>query len=162
MVWLRQIITWLSPWMVVDFWVLWVMRHTNFLRIYLKVHSNGIFPFAPATWLSLWMVVDFWVLWMMRHTNFLIIYLKVHNNGIFPSGPAIKCWKIWFCISYKTHSGSNKHGSNSFKRDNMSSWILEQRIESIPWCSEIQNEDLRLPLINIPIPHGAREEWSLN
>jgi len=24
------------------------------------------------------------------------------------------CWKIWFCISYKTHSGSNKHKSTSF------------------------------------------------
>ena len=20
----------------------------------------------------------------------------------------IECWKIWFCISYKTHNGSNK------------------------------------------------------
>ena len=29
------------------------------------------------------------------------------------------CWKIWFCISYKTHSASNKHGSISFMIDNM-------------------------------------------
>ena len=28
-------------------------------------------------------------------------------------------WKIWFCISYKTHNGSNNHGSTSFIRDNM-------------------------------------------
>ena len=28
-------------------------------------------------------------------------------------------WKIWICISYKTHSGSNNHGSTSFMRDNM-------------------------------------------
>ena len=29
------------------------------------------------------------------------------------------CWKIWFYISYKTHNGSNKHGSTSIMRDNM-------------------------------------------
>ena len=29
------------------------------------------------------------------------------------------CQKIWFCISYKTNSGSNKHESTSFMRDNM-------------------------------------------
>ena len=28
-------------------------------------------------------------------------------------------WKIWFCISYKTHGGSNKHGFILFMRDNM-------------------------------------------
>ena len=33
--------------------------------------------------------------------------------------------------------------------------MLEQRIESISWWSEIQNQDLRIPLIDIPIPHGA-------
>jgi len=30
-----------------------------------------------------------------------------------------RCWKIWFCISHKTHSGSNKHGSTSIMKDNM-------------------------------------------
>ena len=29
------------------------------------------------------------------------------------------CWKIWFCISYKTHNGSNNRGSTLFMRDNM-------------------------------------------
>ena len=29
------------------------------------------------------------------------------------------CWKNWFCISYKTNSGSNKPISTSFMRDNM-------------------------------------------
>ena len=29
------------------------------------------------------------------------------------------CWLIWFCISYKTHSGSNKYGFISFMIDNM-------------------------------------------
>ena len=29
------------------------------------------------------------------------------------------CWKIWFCISYKTHNGSNKHESSFFIRDNI-------------------------------------------
>ena len=28
-------------------------------------------------------------------------------------------WKKGFCISYKTHSGSNKYRSTSFMRDNM-------------------------------------------
>ena len=35
------------------------------------------------------------------------------------SGVPPNCRKIWFCISYKTHSGSNKHGSISFMIDNM-------------------------------------------
>ena len=34
-------------------------------------------------------------------------------------------WKIWFCISYKTHSESNKHGSISFMIDNMHYIISE-------------------------------------
>ena len=29
------------------------------------------------------------------------------------------CWKIWFCISYKTPNGSKKYGSTSFMKDNM-------------------------------------------
>ena len=29
-----------------------------------------------------------------------------------------RCWKIWFCIPYKTHSGSNIHGSISFMINN--------------------------------------------
>ena len=29
------------------------------------------------------------------------------------------CWKIWFCISYKTYNKSNKHESTSFMKDNM-------------------------------------------
>ena len=45
------------------------------------------------------------------------------------------CWKIWFCISYKTHNGSNNRGST----------ILIER-----------------PLNLILIPHGAQETWSLN
>ena len=36
-----------------------------------------------------------------------------------PTLMAPMCWKIWFCISYKTHSRSNKHGSISFMIDNM-------------------------------------------
>ena len=47
-------------------------------------------------------------------------------------------------------------------RDNMYSWILEQRIESVPWCCEIQNQNLRISLIFIPILHGTQEVWSLN
>ena len=27
---------------------------------------------------------------------------------------------------------------------------------------KIQKQELRIPLINIPIPYGAQEEWSLN
>ena len=53
--------------------------------------------------------------------------------------------KIWFCIPYKTHSGSNKHGSISFMIDNMHYMILriwEQ--DSVPWCGEIQNKRLEV------------------
>ena len=87
---------------------------------------------------------------------------QVIQTWYWKPGSNTNCWKIWFCISYKTHSGSNKHESTSFMRDNMQPWILEQRIESVPWCCEIQNQDLRIPLIFISIPHGAQEEWSLN
>ena len=51
---------------------------------------------------------------------------------------------------------------STFMRDDMLPWILEKRIESVPWCSEIQKQDLRKPLINIPIPHGTQDVWSLN
>ena len=53
--------------------------------------------------------------------------------------------KIWFCIPYKTHSGSNIHGSISFMIDNMHYVILriwEQ--DSVPWCGEIQNKILEV------------------
>ena len=52
--------------------------------------------------------------------------------------------------------------SISLMRDNIKPWILEQRRESIPWYSEIQNQHLRIPLNFIPILHGAQDEWSLN
>ena len=51
----------------------------------------------------------------------------------------------WFCISYKTYSGSNKHGSISFMIDNMHYVIFriwEQ--DSVPWCGEIQNKRLEV------------------
>ena len=48
------------------------------------------------------------------------------NLPLYPSTPTslgilrtTSYWKIWFCISYKTHSRSNKHGSISFMIDNM-------------------------------------------
>ena len=44
----------------------------------------------------------------------LILCLPDSNRNL-----ARECWKIWFCISYKTHSGSNKSGSISFIIDNM-------------------------------------------
>ena len=51
--------------------------------------------------------------------------------GLSPS----RYWrKIWFCIPYKTHNGSNKHGSISFMIDNMhyvNFRIWEQ--DSVPW-----------------------------
>ena len=57
-----------------------------------------------------------------------------------------KNWrKIWFCIPYKTHSGSDKHGSISFMIDNMHYVIFriwEQ--DSVPWCGEIQNKRLKV------------------
>ena len=55
------------------------------------------------------------------------------------------CRKIWFCIPYKTHSGSNKHGSILFMIDNIHYVILriwEQ--DSVPWCGEIQNKRLEV------------------
>ena len=53
--------------------------------------------------------------------------------------------KIWFCIPYKTHNGSDIHGSISFMIDNMHYVILriwEQ--DSVPWCGEIQNKRLEV------------------
>ena len=38
---------------------------------------------------------------------------KYRDNGV------TVCWKIWFCISYKTYSENNKHKFTSFMRDNM-------------------------------------------
>ena len=55
------------------------------------------------------------------------------------------CRKIWFCIPYKTHSKSNKHGFTSFMIDNMhyvNFRIKEQ--ENVPWCGEIQNKRLEV------------------
>ena len=46
-------------------------------------------------------------------------------------------------------------------RDNIQPWILKQIIESIPWCSEIQTQELRRPSIFISIPYDA-QVWSLN
>ena len=45
-------------------------------------------------------------------TNWIVRLRKQSHTGT-------QCWQIWFCISYKTHSGSNKHGSISFMIDNM-------------------------------------------
>ena len=53
--------------------------------------------------------------------------------------------KIWFYIPYKTHSGSDIHGSILFMIDNMHYMILriwEQ--DSVPWCGEIQNKRLEV------------------
>ena len=53
--------------------------------------------------------------------------------------------KIWFCIPYKTHSESNKHGSILFMIDNMHYVIFriwEQ--DRVPWCDEIQNKRLEV------------------
>ena len=47
--------------------------------------------------------------------------------------------------------------STSFMRDNIQPWILEQRIENVPWCSEIQKQELRRSSIFIPIPHGTQD-----
>ena len=73
--------------------------------------------------------------------------------------------KIWFCIPYKTHSGSNKHGSISFMIDNMHYVILRIWEQDAPWCSEIQNKRLEV-LGNTFNLHSnstyAQEVWSLN
>ena len=48
-------------------------------------------------------------------------------------------------MSYKTHSGSYKHGSISFMIDNMHYVIFriwEQ--DSVPWCGEIQKKRLKV------------------
>ena len=67
-----------------------------------------------------------------NHLVIFIIYMnKVKEN--------------WFCIPYKTHSRSNKHGSISFMIDNMHYVILriwEQ--DSVPWCGKIQNKRLEV------------------
>ena len=51
--------------------------------------------------------------------------------------------------------------STLFMRDNIQLWILEQRIESVLWCSENKKQEvdsiLRIPSILIPIPHGAQD-----
>ena len=52
--------------------------------------------------------------------------------------------KIWFCIPYKTHSGSNKHGSISFMINYMHYVILRIWEQDAPWCSEIQNKRLEV------------------
>ena len=55
------------------------------------------------------------------------------------------CWKIWFCISYKSHSGSNRHGFISFMIDNMYYVIFRIREQDgVPWCGEIQNKRLEV------------------
>ena len=74
--------------------------------------------------------------------------------------------KIWFCIPYKTHSGSDIHGSISFMIDNMHYVILriwEQ--DSVPWCGEIQNKRLEVleNTFNLHSNSTLRQEvWSLN
>ena len=73
-----------------------------------KVLSIGFFFFSSFptmyfTNLSFWMVYRSWVVGFVGGSGWL---------GWF-------CWKIWFCISYKTHSGSNRRRSTSFMRDNM-------------------------------------------
>ena len=64
--------------------------------------------------------------------------------------------------SHTRHATEVTKGSTSIMRDNIWPWILEQRRESIPWCSKIQKQDLRIPSIFIPIPHDDQDEWSLN
>ena len=57
----------------------------------------------------------------------------------------LHCRKIWFCIPYKTHNGSNIHRSISFMIDNMHYMIFriwEQ--DSVSWCGEIQNNRLEV------------------
>ena len=90
---------------------------------------------------------------------------QVIQTWYWKPGSNTNCWKIWFCISYKTHSGSNKHESTSFMRDNMQPWILEQRIESVPWCGEIQNKRLEVLGNNFNLHSNStniQEVWSLN
>ena len=68
------------------------------------------------------------------------ILLPTHMLGLIWS-----CWQIWFCISYKTHSGSNIHGSISFMIDNMHYVIFRiYEQDSVPWCGEIQNKILEV------------------
>ena len=43
----------------------------------------------------------------------------LYNHDIEKPSFGTNCWKIWFCISYKTQSESNKHGFISFIIDNI-------------------------------------------
>ena len=48
-------------------------------------------------------------------------------------------------MPYKTHSGSDIHGSISFMIDNMYYVIFRIREQdSVPWCGEIQNKRLEV------------------
>ena len=73
-------------------------------------------------------------------------YFSNHFRCLGHCGHLRGIWrKIWFCIPYKTHSGSNKHESISFMIDNMHYVIFriwEQ--DSVPWCGEIQNKRLEV------------------
>ena len=63
--------------------------------------------------------IDYWfILWGYSWYMYFISYF-VKSRIYFRFYLYFPCWKIWFCISYKTHSGNNKHESISFVIDNM-------------------------------------------
>ena len=69
----------------------------------------------------------------------------IPGMGLMCTPRSLSWRKIWFYIPYKTHSGSDIHGSISFMIDNMHYVILriwEQ--DSVPWCGEIQNKKLEV------------------
>ena len=79
------------------------------------------------------------------HTLLLKFTLILTCEWIMPLIYGTLWRKIWFCIPYKTHSGSDIHGSISFMIDNMHYVILriwEQ--DSVSWCGEIQNKKLEV------------------
>jgi len=51
---------------------------------------------------------------LLLKTLFLAISVWIFPALWKETTPPYYCWKIWFCISYKTHSGSNNHRSISF------------------------------------------------
>ena len=53
------------------------------------------------------------------HDVYIYDYVCVGDCALCMMDSRGYCWKIWFCISNKTHYGSNKHGSISFMINNM-------------------------------------------
>ena len=78
---------------------------------------------------------------------FCIRWYPCHQNPVGKSG-------------FASHT---KHTAEATITDLLHSWEIACNLEfCIPWCSEIQNQDLRIPLIFISIPHGAQEVLFLN